>query len=169
VIALLAVFRLAAGLALAAPTPTPRPHAPGPAAAPATHVEAENIEYQYKQRRTVMTGNPVVFTRDDARLVCRKLTADNDEGGEIRHAVCEGDVKLTRGEKAVTCARATYDSAGGTVVCRGDPILRDGASIVHCDEVVYHLDEDKVTVTKAKGTLVQRPGQPLPVPAGKAR
>ncbi len=160
---MIALFALAQ-LALAAPAPRPVP-----APAPATHVEAANIEYQYKQRRTVMTGNPVVFTREDARLVCRKLTADNDEGGEIRHAVCEGDVKLTRGEKAVTCARATYDSAGGRVVCRGDPVLHDGASVVRCDEVVYDLDQDKVTVTQAKGTLVQSPGQPLPVRSGKAR
>jgi lipopolysaccharide export system protein LptA len=116
-----------------------------------------------------MTGRPLVtFTREDAVLVCRKATGENDEAGEIRRAVCEGDVKLTRGDRVVTCARASYDAATGRVVCQGDPVLRDGASVVHSDEVVYDLDTDRVTLKGAKGTLVQKPGQALPLAGRKA-
>jgi hypothetical protein len=144
---------------------------------PPTHVEADHIEYRYKERETVMTGKPLVtLVREDATLVCRKLVAENDEAGEIRHAVCEGDVKLTRGERIVTCARATYEAATGRVVCRGDPVLRggdpvlrDGASVMACDELVYELDDDRVLLTRPKGTLVQKPGQGLPVAKGRAR
>jgi lipopolysaccharide export system protein LptA len=148
-----------------------------PANPPPTHVEADHIEYRYKQRETVMTGKPLVtLIREDAKLVCRKLVAENDEAGEIQHAVCEGDVKLTRGERIVTCARATYAASTGRVVCRGDPVLtggdpvlRDAASVMACDELVYELDEDRVLLTRPKGTLVQKPGQGLPVAKGRAR
>jgi lipopolysaccharide transport protein LptA len=160
--ALLAVLHLA----LQAP-------APGAAAAkapPPTHVEADHIEYRYRERQTVMTGKPLVtLVREDARLVCRRLVADTTDGGDIEHAVCEGDVKLTRGERIVTCARATYDGATGRVVCRGDPVLRDGESVIACDEAIYDLDQDRVQLTRPKGTLVQKPGQPLPVARGRAR
>jgi lipopolysaccharide export system protein LptA len=133
-------------------------------------VEAEHIEYRYKERETVMTGKPLVtLIREDAKLVCRKLVAENDEAGEIQHAVCEGDVKLTRGERVVTCARATYQASSGRVVCRGDPVLRDGGSVMACDELVYELDEDRVLLTRPKGTLVQKPGQALPVAKGRVR
>ena len=179
-VALLLIAQLAA-----APAPAPERAAPRKAAAPAdrpapspsgrtvpppTHVEADHIEYRYREQQTVMTGKPLVkLRREDATLVCKRLTADNDAVGDIQHAVCEGDVKLTRAGRVVTCNRATYEGASGRVVCRGDPVLHDGESIIYCDEVVYDLDQDKVSLTRPKGTLVQKPGQPLPIAKGKAR
>jgi lipopolysaccharide export system protein LptA len=172
-------FAAALALALAAPRPAePAPPRRPPARAaprtaaeptpPPTHVENTDIEYRYKDRRIYMTGRPLVtFTREDATLVCRKAVGENDEAGEIRRATCEGDVKLTRGERIVTCARATYEAATGKVVCRGDPVLRDGASVVHSEEVIYDLDTERVTIKHAKGTLVQKPGQRSPVVRGE--
>ncbi len=126
------------------------------------------MEYRYKERQTVMWGKPLVtLKREDATLLCRRLTADNDGSGDIQHAVCEGDVKLTRGEKIVTCNRATYEGDTGRVVCRGNPVLRDGDSIMYCDEVIYDLDQDRVFLKKPKGTLVQKPGEPLPIGKGR--
>jgi lipopolysaccharide transport protein LptA len=143
---------------------------PASASAPPTHVEADGIEYLYKERRTIMTGKPLVkFTREDAVLVCRRMVADHDEAGDIRHAVCEGDVKLTRGEKVVTCDRATYDAAADRIVCRGQPVLRDGASVMHCEEVIYDVERDKVFLKQGRGTLIQKPGQRLPGKKGKAQ
>ena len=136
----------------------------GPGAPPPpTHVEADAIEYQNKERRTVMTGKPLVrFTREDAVLVCRKMVADHDEAGDIHHAVCEGDVKLTRGEKIVTCHRATYDAPANKIFCRGDPVMRDGASVMYGEEMVYDIELDRVFVKQGRGTLIQKPGQSVP-------
>ena len=130
---------------------------------PPTHVEADNIEYLYKERRTIMTGKPLVkLVREDATLVCKKLVADNDAEGEIQHAECFGDVKLTRADKVVTCQHATFDAETSKIVCRGDPVLHDGPSILYCEEVVYDLDTDRVLALKSKGTVYQKPGQKLP-------
>lgn len=172
-IALLAIAQVALAAtgpsSATAPAPAAR-RAPAGAPAPPTHVEADAIEYLYKERRTVMTGKPLVrFTRQDAVLVCRKMVADHDEAGDIQHAVCEGDVKLTRGEKVVTCKRATYDAATDKIVCRGDPVLRDGASVMYCEEVIYDVELDKVFLKQGRGTLVQKPGQTVPGKKGKAQ
>jgi hypothetical protein len=48
-------------------------------------------------------------------------------------------------------------------------VLKDGASVIHCDEVIYDLDDDRVLLKQPKGTIVQRPGQELPVAKGKAK
>jgi lipopolysaccharide transport protein LptA len=139
------------------------------APAPPTHVRAATADYDYKRHRTVMTGAPLVtLTRADATLVCKKLVADSDDAGQIRHATCDGDVKLTRGEREVTCAHATYEASTGKVVCVGDPVLKDGASVIRCEELVYLLDEDRVALKQPKGTLVQKPGQELPVARKRA-
>jgi hypothetical protein len=167
-------FALAVALALAAPASASappasrRPGASTSATPPPTHVPAAIADYLYRERRTILTGKPLVtFTREDATLVCRRAVAENDPQGDIQHAVCEGDVKLTRGERIVTCNRATFEAAEGKVICRGDPVLHDGATVLRCDEVVYDLDQDRVIARQVKGTIVQKPGQGLPV-HGKA-
>jgi lipopolysaccharide transport protein LptA len=121
-------------------------------------VHADVIEYRYKERRTVMTGKPLVtLVREDATLFCKRVLAEMDADGRIARATCEGDVKITRGERQVTCERARFEAAQGRVTCEGAPELRDGASIVKGELLVYDLDEDRVTLTRAKGTVVQPP------------
>lgn len=155
---------LAAALALALSAPSSAPaRRPAGATPPPTQVQAATADYLYRERRTILTGKPLVtFVREDATLVCRKAVAENDEQGEIQHAVCEGDVKLTRGDRIVTCNRATFEAAEGKVFCRGDPVLYDGASVIHSEEVVYDLDRDRVTARQVKGTIIQKPGQAAP-------
>jgi lipopolysaccharide export system protein LptA len=155
-------------LALAAPQGAPARKAPAPAAAAAkgvpVEVDAASIEYRYKERRTIMTGDPLVtLSREDATLVCRRLVAELDAAGQIARATCEGDVKLTRGERVVTCQRATFENAEGRVTCEGAPVLRDGPSVVNGERLVYDLDEDRVTLTRARGTVVQQAGRELPL------
>jgi lipopolysaccharide export system protein LptA len=126
-------------------------------------VQADSIEYRYKERRTVMTGKPLVtLTREDAILVCKRLVAEMDDAGRIARATCQGDVKLTRGERVVTCAQATFESVAGRVTCSGSPELRDGPSVVRGEQLVYELDEDRVTLSRASGTVLPQPGQKLP-------
>jgi lipopolysaccharide export system protein LptA len=142
--------------------------APGPAAAPRppVHVDADEVQYQYKERRAIFLGKPLVrLTREDAVLTCRKLVTDNDEQGKVRRAVCTGDVKLTRGTKVATCQTATYDDATSRVVCVGNPVLKDGESVMTGEELVYDLAEDQVVMSRAKGTMVPKPGEE-PVPRG---
>jgi len=121
-------------------------------------VHADSIEYRYKEHRTILTGKPLVtFVREDATLVCRRAVANMDEDGRISTAQCEGDVKLTRGERQVTCERAKFEAVAGRVTCEGAPELRDGASIVKGELLTYDLDDDRITLTHAKGTVVQPP------------
>jgi len=161
-IVLFAVAQLAFGELVRAPDSGGRAGSAVAAPTPPTRVEADAIEYLYKEHRTVMTGRPfVTFRRADATLVCRKMVSDHNQEGDIYHAVCEGDVKLTRGEKFVTCKRATYDAETSRIVCRGDPVLHDGKSIMYCDEVIYDIERDKVFLKQSKGTIFQKPGQVL--------
>lgn len=131
---------------------------------PPVHVDADEVQVLYKEKRVVFLGRPLVrLTREDAVLTCRRLVAENDAQGRIRRAVCTGEVRLTRGERLATCEVATFDAGASTVVCRGNPELRDGKSVLHGEELTYHLDEDKAVLSQAKGTVTPRPGEePMP-------
>jgi lipopolysaccharide export system protein LptA len=130
--------------------------------APVT-VDAEEVQYLYKEGKVVFTGKPLVtLTREDARLTCRKLVAENDSEGKIRRATCTGDVRLTRGTRVVTCETAVYEERTARVTCTGNPVLRDGESVLRGEVLAYDLAEDKATLSSARGTIVPAPGQELP-------
>lgn len=135
-----------------------------PAAAPAApvpvHVQADEVRYNDKRRETVFVGRPLVtLTRADATLQCKRLVAHNDDKGQVRHALCEGDVKLVRGERTATCATATFDNESGRVVCEGNPVLREGESVLHGEKLTYDLNEDRVEMSRVSGTVVPRQGE----------
>ena len=132
-----------------------------PASPPVT-VDAEEVQYLYKERKVVFTGKPLVtLTREDAVLTCRKLVAENDDQGRIRQAVCSGDVKLTRGTRVVTCETATFEEKAARVTCAGNPVLRDGESVMRGDVLVYDLAGDQATLSGARGVIVPPPGAEL--------
>ena len=157
-------MRFAAVLSLALAASAGRTAPSGPAKpSPPVHVTADEVEYRYKENKAYFFGRPIVtLTREDATLLCRRLVTDNDETGHISHAVCTGDVKLTRGLKIATCEVATYDDAKGTILCEGHPVLHDGESIMHGELLTYDLDRDRAVMTKAKGVVIQKPGEDSP-------
>jgi lipopolysaccharide export system protein LptA len=165
---------LAVALALAAHAAAPRPAAvkanaaaparravsaasPSSGAAPAgegrVRVDADEVHYAFQKREVTFTGNPVVLTRADARLTCARLVAKNDARGEIAQAVCTGDVRFVRGERLVTCEKATYEAAAARLLCEGEPVLKDGPSEARGTRLVYDLRADEARLEGAKIVL----------------
>jgi lipopolysaccharide export system protein LptA len=146
-----AAVSLAAFAAIASPQALRAPAAP-------VRVDADEVHYAFQKREMTFTGDaakPVTMTRADARLTCRKLVARTDEAGQIVSATCTGDVRLTRGERVVTCDRATFEAAAERVVCEGNPVLRDAASEVRAARLVYELKTDEA---HAEGAQITVPG-----------
>ena len=132
------------------------------------HVEAAQVQYNNRNGEVVFVGAPLVrLTRENAVLLCRRLVAENDEEGHIRRAVCTGDVKLTRGEKVVTCEKATFENATSKVVCVGNPVLREGRSVMYGRELTYDLAEDRALLTQAHGTVIPRGNEIVKPPKSK--
>jgi lipopolysaccharide export system protein LptA len=157
-------------LALAAPVPAPtppppavakpaspavaRPASPAATAAAArpvpTHVDADVIRYNWSTRKVTMLGKPfVTLVREDMTLTCRKLVGDNDATGQLARATCEGDVKLVRSTRIVTCERALYDRDAARVICEGNPVLRDGETVASGKRLTYLLVADEVLLEEA--------------------
>jgi len=143
------VTGLLLALALAAP-PSPDAAGAGP-----VRVDAEEVHYAFQKREVTFTGKrPVTMTRDDTTLTCLKLVAKNDEAGQIVTAVCQGAVKVVRGERTVTCDEATFDNAAARVVCEGNTVLRDGGSEARGQRLVYELRTDEVNLLGRDGAPV---------------
>jgi lipopolysaccharide export system protein LptA len=146
----------AAALALAALAAVASPRAQG--VPTPVRVDADEVHYAFQKHEMTFTGKdakPVTMTRADARLSCRKLVARTDDGGQIVSAACTGDVRFTRGDRVVTCDRATFDAATERVVCEGNPVLKDAASEVRAARLVYELRTDEA---RAEGAQITLPG-----------
>jgi lipopolysaccharide export system protein LptA len=163
-------------LALAAAPATP---APAPAAKPVpAHVDADVIRYNWSTRKVTMVGKPfVTLTREDLVLTCRRLVGDNDVSGQLARATCEGDVKLVRGTRTVTCERAQYDRDAARIVCEGNPVLRDGETEARGKRLTYLLAADEVLLEEAVQATVpadqidqvsRKPAPPAKAPPAKA-
>ncbi len=163
-------------LALAAPG-APAPAAPagrvaGGAAKPVpAHVDADVIRYNWSTRKVTMLGKPfVTLTREDMVLTCRKLVGDNDASGQLARATCEGDVKLVRSTRVVTCERALYDRDAARIICEGNPVLRDGETEARGKRLTYLLAADEVLLEEAVQATVPasqvEQAQKKPAPKG---
>jgi lipopolysaccharide export system protein LptA len=172
-----------------APARPPAPAAPGPRPANPlvsdadkqvpTKVDADVIRYNWTTRKVIMQGKPfVTLTRDDLTLTCRRMVGDNDAAGRLAYAVCEGDVKLVRGTRVVTCERGQYDRDAARIICDGNPVLRDGETEVSGKRLTYLIAADEVLLEEAvqatvPGTQLEQiqrkpspaaPGKPTPAP-----
>ena len=116
-------------------------------------VSAEKVRYQFPKHRIEYTGNPVRLTRGDSVLTCKQLIAQLDETDQVKTATCEGDVRFDRGEKTITCEKATYDEAAARLTCEGNPVIKSGGITARGDLLVYDLNADEVTMDKVTGDV----------------
>jgi lipopolysaccharide export system protein LptA len=146
-------------LALAAPGARSALAAEGARRSP-VRVDADEVQYAFQKHEVTFTGKkPVVLTRDDATLTCRRIVAKTDEGGQIVSATCTGDVRFARGARVVTCDHAVFEEAAETVVCNGNPVLlKDAGSEARGARLVYDLKADEAKLEQAQITL---PGDEL--------
>lgn len=177
----LALAAPAASPAQGAPPPAPRPtpaSPPGLRSDKPVRMDAEEVRFSWKTRQVIVVGKPfVTLLHDDATLTCRRLTGENDQAGKLKVATCEGEVRLVRGQRTVTCDRAVYDRDAARVVCTGSPVLRDtGGTEARGTTLTWDLGADEVRlegaaqVTVPGGQLDLGPAPAAPAkPAGEAR
>lgn len=127
-------------------------------------VDADEVQYAFQRREVTFTGKkPVVLTRGEATLSCRRIVAHTDDAGQIVTAVCTGDVRLARGPQLVTCDGATFDNAAERVVCEGNAVLRNAGQEARGAKLVYDLrsDEARLEGTPQEPTVITLPAEEI--------
>jgi lipopolysaccharide export system protein LptA len=144
-------------LALALAAPPPKTATAELSRRTPIRVDADEVQYAFQKREVTFSGKrPVILTRDDATLTCRRIVAHTDEAGQIVSASCTGDVRFARGARVVTCDHATFEEAAERVVCEGNPVLRDAGTEAHGTRLVYDLRADEA---KLEGAQITLPGE----------
>jgi len=126
---------------------------PGKAPVELTNVQSESMVYDSVARKITFSGQVVVthpdfiMTSDRLLLLLNendKPGADVLNAGAVRCIVAESgvEIRLPDGKNA-SCAQATYEAEAEILLMEGNPVLRDGASQVRGERIIFYLREDR--------------------------
>jgi lipopolysaccharide transport protein LptA len=160
----LALAPLLALLSAAAPPSAP-PRKPGkisaqPRSAPKRPVQitADNFDLQTPAQQATWRGH-VVIVRDELTVTCDSLTADYDQGRDIKKLTCRNNVHLLQKVKPPAVEReawgalAIFDNDTAVLTLTGDkasgqPHAREGENTMRGEKVTFLVDQDKLLVEK---------------------
>jgi lipopolysaccharide export system protein LptA len=114
------------------------------------HIAAQQLEADYQAKVITFIGG-VVARQQEFTLYADRLFLFIDEKGEdIEKIVARGNVRLVQGKRKATCREATYYHREGTVVLRGEPVVREGENWVSGKRIIYYIHEQK-SVAEGEG------------------
>jgi lipopolysaccharide export system protein LptA len=114
----------------------------------------KSATWQLPRHHLEYNGSPVHVTLRDMVLTCNRLGVQLDEADQqVVSSTCDGDVRLQRGARTLTCDKATFDDPSSRFTCEGKPVIRNGATSMACSKVVYDLTKDEVTMDDCRGTM----------------
>jgi len=141
----------------------PAPAAPAPAAKPRgaeryltkgapVRITSDKLAVFNKENRAVFTGH-VVAKQGDLIIRCNELHTKYKGGGGLASLRATGNVRVQKGDRRGTGDVLVYDHEKRVLELTGAPKLWEKDSRLEGERVVFHLDEDRVDVERARGDL----------------
>jgi lipopolysaccharide export system protein LptA len=114
------------------------------------HITSQQLEADYQAKVITFIGDVVARQKEFTLYADRLLLFIGGEMKEIEKIVARGNVRMVQGERTATCNEATYYHREGTVVLRGEPVVREGDNWVSGKRIIYYIDEQK-SVAEGEG------------------
>jgi lipopolysaccharide export system protein LptA len=114
------------------------------------HITSQQLEADYQAKVITFIGDVVARQKEFTLYADRLLLFIGGEMKEIEKIVARGNVRMVQGERTATCNEATYYHREGTVVLRGEPVVREGDNWVSGKRITYYIDEQK-SVAEGEG------------------
>ena len=114
------------------------------------HITSQQLEADYQAKVITFIGDVVARQKEFTLYADRLLLFIGAEMKEIEKIVARGNVRMVQGERTATCNEATYYYREGTVVLRGEPVVREGDNWVSGKRIIYYIDEQK-SVAEGEG------------------
>ena len=112
-------------------------------------ITSDKLAVFNKQNRAVFTGH-VVAKQGDLVITCDELVTRYKGGGGLAALHAKGNVRVKKGGSG---QQLVYDHEKRVLELTGSPKLWEKESRLEGTRVVFHLDEDRVDVERARGDL----------------
>jgi lipopolysaccharide export system protein LptA len=113
------------------------------AEAPPLIITSRDAVWSFPERSARFQGG-VVATRADVTLRCDSLQVGFLRPDRIEHAVAEGSVVVTQGERTASGSRAELTAADGMLVLTGQPVITDAGNRLTGERITLWLDQERV-------------------------
>jgi lipopolysaccharide export system protein LptA len=114
------------------------------------HITSQQLEADYQAKVITFIGDVVARQKEFTLYADRLLLFIGGEMEEIEKIVARGNVRMVQENREATCREATYYHREGTVVLRGEPVVREGDNWVSGKRIIYYIDEQK-SVAEGEG------------------
>ncbi len=98
-----------------------------------------------RERKAVFEGD-VRVTQDGGVMLADWMEVTYSDRGEILYITAKGRVTLTHNNREIKAEEAHYSKTDRTVVFTGNPVAREGQSLVKGSKMTYHLDDGRSEV-----------------------
>jgi len=124
---------------------------PKPAPVP-LEIQADTLEVQQSKRHALFTGN-VRIKRGALILTCQRLEATYDRKGGLSTLLASGQLAISGPDFSATAGSAEYEQDRGILSLKEHPKLKRGTTEVRGTQIQIWLDEERVVIDKAQGTI----------------
>ncbi|MCL5024118.1 MAG: lipopolysaccharide transport periplasmic protein LptA [Nitrospirae bacterium] len=109
--------------------------------------------------RTALFEGSVVARTETMKIHADRMLVFYAEDGRITKIEADGNVRLIKGERVITAAKATYLAAEEKVIFDGQPKAVEGRNIVTGTRMIYLMKEDRSLVENSKVFMERSPSK----------
>ena len=114
-------------------------------------ITSDRVETYSKENLIVFRGN-VTARQKDIVIYADSLETMIIEGGKgIEKVIAGGNVKIQQGVRVANCQKAIFHNVDQTLILTGDPKVWEGNNMVSGDEIVFHIEQDRIEVKGGPG------------------
>lgn len=116
-----------------------------------TVITSRSLTADNKAKTALFEGS-VVARKGDMTISADRMLVHyaEEKGSGIRRIDAEGNVKVLKGDRAVTSQTATYLADPERIIFNGDPAATEGENLVRGSKMTYFIREDRYTVENSK-------------------
>lgn len=122
-------------------------------------ITSETLTVDNEAHTALFESSVVARTTETTLHADKMLVYYHADTGDITKIEAEGNIKLTRGARAIISKEATYYAEGEKIIFTGEPRAVEGENVVTGKKITYFLNEDRFLVEDSKVFLKKQRGQ----------
>ncbi len=113
-----------------------------------TRITSDRLEFDYKDYVALFDGN-VKVADPQFVLTANKMLVFFENTNDVRRVDAVGNVKVVSLDRTVTCGKATYLRANGSIEMFDQPVVSKGENTIRGRKITIWIDDNRVEVDGA--------------------
>ncbi|OGP94877.1 MAG: lipopolysaccharide transport periplasmic protein LptA [Deltaproteobacteria bacterium RBG_16_47_11] len=125
-------------------------------------VTSDKVEAYWKENLVIFKGNVIARQKDMVIYADSLEVVTHEDGKGIERVTAGGNVKIQQGLRVANCQKAVFYNLDQKLVLTGDPKVSEGDNIVLGDEIIFHIDKNRVEIKggpSGRGKAKVQPGE----------